>query len=306
MPLPRAPLAGAHRRSRTARAAAARCARRGTARGVTGARPTPQRRGDLPHRRRAAGARSSTTRRAPSTCGSLSAPRDVVDRPARHAGRAERPQPLARVVRRANARAQHRQQRVAVLGRAPAKSAKRGSSASSGRPSAAHEPPPELLLRPPRPDPAVRGRERLERDDRRVRRLGACARARSRAMAAQVPDVGQQRQRRLEQRDVAVAADAVATRAPHAGQQRQRRDVAAREVDQREPGSSSAGRRARRSGSSSRPAPAARSRSRARRARGPVIPKPDSEQQTIRGLSVSQVARSVSRSLAGWSPRRFE
>ena len=104
-------------------------------------------------------------------------------------------------------------------------------------------------------------REVLERHDRRVRGVRDALRL---VAAREVPgrDVHVEVHRRLEERDVAVAADAVAPRAPEAAHQRERRRVPGRHVDEREARSSRAGRRARRSATSSPRSPAGCSRSR--------------------------------------------
>ena len=106
------------------------------------------------------------------------------------------------------------------------------------------EPLPERLLRGADDDPAVGrpgssgtgrstgGRSSAPRRDVAVRRRPGA-------------DVHQLVQRRLEERDVAVAADAVAAGAPDARQEGDRRRVAAGEVDEREARSSSAARPAR-------------------------------------------------------------
>src|SRR5581483_8240366 len=76
---------------------------------------------------------------------------------------------------------------------------------------------PELLLRAGDDDPAVPGREVLERHDRRVRRVAAPRRdvAAGGSPGADVAELGE---RGAEQRDVAVAADAVSSRPPEAGE----------------------------------------------------------------------------------------
>src|SRR5437764_1157912 len=79
----------------------------------------------------------------------------------------------------------------------------------------AAEPGPDLLLRPRDDDPAVGGPEVLERDDRRVRRVGASRRDVA-ARGGPRADVHQLVLRRFEQRDITVAADAVTPRAPEA------------------------------------------------------------------------------------------
>ena len=100
-------------------------------------------------------------------------------------------------------------------------------------PDRAAEQRPELLLRTGDDDPAVRGLEVLERDDRRMRRVAPPRRdiaARGRPGA----DVHQLVQGRVEQRDVAVATDTVAACTPEAGQHGDRRRIAAGQVDERE------------------------------------------------------------------------
>ena len=114
------------------------------------------------------------------------------------------------------------------------------------------------------------------------------------------------RERRLEQRDVAVAADAVAAGAPDAGEHRDRRDVAAGEVDERERRSWSGGP----SGSPVRLIQPARpcidvvvgalGRARAGHAEAGERAADDAR------VDVAQVARSAAAACAGWSPRRFE
>ena len=146
--------------------------------------------------------------------------RDVVDRRARHVGGGEDLEPLADV-RDAKASSSSGVSSSRLRSRA-AKSAKRSSPASSGRPMALAEALPELRLRAGDDDPAVRGREVLERDDRR---MSGVAPPRRRVALRRRPgaDVHQLVQRGLEERDVAVAADAVAARAPQPGEHRDRR-----------------------------------------------------------------------------------
>ena len=102
-----------------------------------------------------------------ATCGSSSASSTSLTGPHGHARRRE-PRTSSSV-----ARAEERPQDASSASRCSArasKSANRGSSASSGA-SAAAQPEPELLLGAGHGDPAVRGPERLEGHDRRVRGL---------------------------------------------------------------------------------------------------------------------------------------
>ena len=99
----------------------------------------------------------------------------------------------------------------------PAKSAKRGSAARSGRPSASQSRS-QNLLRARDDDPPVRGGKVLEGHHRRV---GGLREALGLVAPGRHPraDVHELVQRRLEERDVAVAADPVAPGAPEAGDQ---------------------------------------------------------------------------------------
>src|SRR5262249_38466077 len=97
------------------------------------------------------------------------------------------------------------------------------------------QPAPEVLLAARDGDPAGAGLERLEGDDGGVGRVLHAARLVA-ATGRPRADVGELGERGLEQREVAVAADAVATGAVHGGEGGERGDVAAGEVDQRESG----------------------------------------------------------------------
>ena len=160
-----------------------------------------------------------------------------------------------------------------------------------------------LAERAPRTSPSAR-RRRSSR-----RRSGSSGTARStgepssrrrggtyRRDAAQVPTYIELVQRRLEERDVAVAADAVAARAPEAGQQRERRHVAAGEVDQRQAALRRRAVRARRSAPSSRRAPASCSRSRPRppAARSSRSPRASSRRSAGSGASGRRSAAAAS------------
>ena len=93
----------------------------------------------------------------------------------------------------------------------------------------------ELVLGTGDHDPAVGGGEVLERDDRR---MGGARHALRLPAPREVPrrHVHVEIHGRLEQGDVAVAADAVAPRAPQAAHEGQCGGVARRHVDEREPG----------------------------------------------------------------------
>ncbi len=96
------------------------------------------------------------------------------------------------------------------------------------------EPLPELLLRAGDHDPAVRRGEVLEGNHRRVGRLREPLRPEAPGGHPRA-DVHELVQGGLEERDVAVAPDAVAPRLPEPGHERERGRVAAGEVDEREP-----------------------------------------------------------------------
>ena len=269
-------------RSRTARPAPAPCARRGPARGRTGGSSPDSRSGE------------ATWRTVPSCGCSYSTSRASCEqRPRRRS-----PAPRARPPRRARepllARplAEHlledRLELVAppvavaerreLLGRAPA--------GRSRRRAAARTSPSGTRRRSSRP----RSRKFWNGTIDGVRRVAPARRdvAARRRPGAEVAELVQ---RGVEQRDVAVAADAVAPRAPEPGEHGDRRRVAAGEVDERE-----AALRRRVVGVAGQAhatprCPASCSRSRPRSARGPVIPKPDSEQQTIRWLTCLQLRR---------------
>ena len=103
-----------------------------------------------------------------------------------------------------------------------------------GPPDHVAQPLPEDLLRGADDEPAVGGLEVLERHDRRMRRV-VPARRHEPVRRGPGADVHQLVQGGLEQRDVAVAPDAVPAGPPDSRQERDRRRVAAREVDEREP-----------------------------------------------------------------------
>jgi hypothetical protein len=158
---------------------------------------------------------------------------DLVDAAARDAGRRQALEQRAGALG-GEQRAQDPEQLVAV--RQPVRDRREALVPSElGAVEDLAEGHPELLLGARDREPPIRGAERLERDDRRVRGLGEAGGA---VVARRRPrgQVREQAERGLEQRRVAVAPASVAARAPQAGEQRDRGDVPAGVVDEREPG----------------------------------------------------------------------
>ena len=112
-----------------------------------------------------------------------------------------------------------------------ARSAARDVAAQLGPLDRVAEALPELLLRARDDDPAVRRLEVLERDDRGVRRVAATLRGVPLGRHPR-PDVAELRERGVEERDVAVAADPVASGAPERTEHDDCGDVSTGEIDQ--------------------------------------------------------------------------
>src|SRR5438874_620818 len=128
-------------------------------------------------------------------------------------------------------RAQDRAERVAV-GQTVGEGTEARVLAQPGEPHALDQPLPELLLHAHDDDPAVARLEALAGDEALVRALREALRA---PLAVERPDghVVQHRDRRVEERDVEVAADTGRVRPVEPDHERQRGEDAAREVDDR-------------------------------------------------------------------------
>ena len=168
-----------------------------------------------------------------ATCGSASADGDVVHRRARDAARAQHLEPLRRRAR-AEDRLEHASSSSRLRSRR-ANVAKRSSVAQLGEPERARRDVPRAPASGRRRRASRRAVSKFWNGHHRLVRRVRAAHGLVAARGDPGADVVQLRERRLEQRQVDVPAAPVAPRAPDAGEDRDRGDVAAAEVDEREP-----------------------------------------------------------------------